>query len=176
MFDKKKSDPFKKKRPILIVRNILLVAVIVFFVIFIVYFSGLIRKDCKTDLNCFNTKAYECKSAKVQTLVNDNTYEFVIFGPSGDTCVVKTTLVTMASGVPLDIKEKLEGKSMTCYIPRDMLKEQSVIEVKNVIDYCTGPLKESLYEVLLQKMYTLIVQNLGQIVADVKSQVIESPL
>lgn len=167
----KKSLP-GKKRTLVTVRNVLLILVIVFFIVFLIFFSGIVKKDCKDDLNCFNSKAYACKAAKVQTHINNNVYEFNIYGPSSNTCVIRATLVQMAQSVPLENREKLEGKEMTCRIPRSILKEQSIVEIKNIIDYCSGPLKEGLYEVLIDKMYSLIIQNLDAITKDVRKELI----
>ena len=172
MISKGKPSHPEKKKTLVTIRNVLLVLVVIFFIVFLVFFSGIIRKDCKNDLDCFNSKAYACKAAKVNTLINDNVYEFTIYGPSSNTCVIHTTLVKMADGVPLETREKLEGKDMTCHIPRSILKEQSIVEVNGIIDYCSGPLKEALYEVLIEKMYALIIQNFNDITKDVKAELI----
>ena len=41
--------------------------------------------------------------------------------------------------------------------------------MNNIIQYCTGPLKESLYELIVKRMYELIIVNLGEIAEEAKN-------
>ena len=166
----KAGDSKTSKPKWLTVRNYLLVVAIIIFLFFLIFFSGLIKKNCHSDVICFNSQAYACKSSTVQATINNNLYQFTIYGPSQNNCVIESKLVAMAKGTPQDIVSKIEGKSMICKIPRSILRERSIVDINNVVDYCSGPLKEGLYEILLNRMYTLIVQNLGQILGDVKKE------
>lgn len=165
-----------KRTSFLIIRNYILIIVILLSLLYLIFLSGLIKKNCDDDINCFNSKAYSCKAAAVKTAINNNLYKFVIYGPSSDRCVIRSTMLSVASGISQEIVEKLEGKSMICNIPKNLLKKESIIEIQNLISYCSGELKEGLYEVLLDKMYTLIVQNLGAIIENINTEALNADL
>ena len=66
-------------------------------------------------------------------------------------------------GTPSEHITLLEGKSMTCTIPKSEMKKQDVLNMENIMPYCTGPLKESLYQLIVKRMYELIIVNLKEI-------------
>lgn len=72
----------------------------------------------------------------------------------------------MAIGTDLDVKTLLEGKSMTCKIPKSKLSEIELDNMKDLLNYCTGPLKEGMYELLLKRMYALVVSQMSNIVKE----------
>ncbi|MEK6940508.1 MAG: hypothetical protein AABW49_01255 [Nanoarchaeota archaeon] len=165
-----------KRTSFLTIRNYVLITVILLSLLYLIFLSGLIKKNCGDDINCFNSKAYSCKAAAVKTAINNNLYKFVIFGPSGDRCVIRSTMLSVANGISQETVEKLEGRSMICNVPKNLLKKEPITEMQNLISYCSGDLKEGLYEVLLDKMYTLIVQNLGTIIANINTEALNADL
>lgn len=66
-------------------------------------------------------------------------------------------------GSELALRASLEGKSMTCTIQRSRLQEQSFSDMDDLAEFCTGPLKEAMYEMIVQRMYALVISNLGNI-------------
>ena len=52
---------------------------------------------------------------------------------------------------------------MKCIIPKDELRKLNLLETDKVINYCTGPLKEGLYQLMVKRMYELVITNLGEI-------------
>ena len=76
----------------------------------------------------------------------------------------------MGVGTPIELIDLFEGKSMECKIPIDKIKEIHINKMENVINYCTGPLKESIYELIIKKLYGLVVQNIGEILKEVDKE------
>lgn len=119
-------------------------------------------KNCVNDDSCFNNYANKCSKAKVVTTNNDNKYSYEILGSKGSNCIVMVTLLNLSDSQPNDMKLALEGRSMSCAIARNDLSEgKSIKDIKNLNDYCTGSLKEAILQVTLDKMYSIIVKNIG---------------
>ena len=57
---------------------------------------------------------------------------------------------------------------MSCKIPKTLLAETNLDDLDNILQYCTGELKEGILELIIQKMYTLIIDNLDEIVQQSK--------
>ena len=49
------------------------------------------------------------------------------------------------------------------------MRKLEILEMNNIMQYCTGPLKESLYELIIKRMYELIIVNLGEIAEEAKN-------
>ena len=58
---------------------------------------------------------------------------------------------------------------MTCKIPKKQLPNTNLIEMNNIMEYCSGPLKESLYELIIKRMYELVIINLAEIAEQAES-------
>ncbi|MDD5254287.1 MAG: hypothetical protein PHG05_04300 [Candidatus Nanoarchaeia archaeon] len=141
---------------------------IIIFLVWLIFFSGFFKKDCKQSEDCFNERLMECQGTKYTAIKNGNIYNYVIEGRKKDSCVLTIELTRMAVGTDLRLRGKLEGKDMKCYVPKDKLNE--IKEVEGMINYCSGTLKEGIYEVMIEKLYGLLIQNLGDIVGEVKKQ------
>ncbi|MDO8555818.1 MAG: hypothetical protein Q7R96_01435 [Nanoarchaeota archaeon] len=129
----------------------------------VVYTSGFIKKDCGRDKLCFKAQLQDCKTAKLITIKNDNVYSYTIDSSFGNTCTFNVKMERIALGSDPAFRERLEGRSMQCNIPRT---ETSTIDPDNFnsfIDYCSGEFKEGLYELVIQRMYTLVVKELSGI-------------
>ncbi|MDD5331890.1 MAG: hypothetical protein PHE43_03685 [Candidatus Nanoarchaeia archaeon] len=157
-----------KKRIEISFNKLVLGILILVVLIWLIFFSGFFKKNCEQDETCFNERLLECKSTKFVAVRNGNIYDYVIEGSKRDSCVLNIELRKMAIGTDLKLKEKLEGKSMICYVPKDKLDE--VKDIEGLVNYCSGGLKEGIYEVMIEKLYGLLVQNLGDIVGEVKKQ------
>jgi len=59
-----------------------------------------------------------------------------------------------------ETKTNFEGKSMKCLVPTNEISEKSINEMENTLSYCTGPLKEAIYEVIIKRMYSYFVKNI----------------
>ncbi len=145
----------KKRRNLLLVCGVVLVLVVL--VLIFIYFP----KNCKSNEECFNFKASQCSRAKASLLKNDNVLEYKILGKRGDDCVVRVIMKKVSGRQSDAIKLALEGKSMNCAIPKTLLQDKGLNQINNVYDYCTGSLKETFLDITLQKMYDLVVRNIG---------------
>ena len=129
------------------------------------YYTGYFRKDCGQDKTCFQSYVQECKPAQVAVLRNNNAYLYAVGNQLGKSCEIKITSLRIDAGAPPEFKN-LEGKEMSCKIPKTELEKTNLDAFDNLLSYCHGPLKEALYEVIIQRMYTLVVSQLGDIVKE----------
>lgn len=136
------------------------VGVLALLLIIILIFVGL-PKNCKTDEECFDLKAAKCGRVKVTLLKDDNQFAYSVIGKRGEDCVVKITMEKVSERQSEGLKVALQGKSMNCAIPRSLIQEKGINRIENIYDYCTGPLKEAFLDVTLQKMYDLVIRNIG---------------
>lgn len=141
-------------------RTKIIVGVVVLIVLAALIFLGL-PKNCKTNEECFNSKASKCSKVKVTLLKNDNYLNYYVLGESKDNCIVKVTMEKVSVKQSDELKASLQGKKMECSVPISILQERGLNQVENIYDYCTGPLKEAFLDITLQKMYDLVVKNLG---------------
>ena len=58
---------------------------------------------------------------------------------------------------------------MKCDIPRKVLKEKDLLKMDEIMPYCSGELKEALYELIVKRMYELIILNLGEIAEEAEN-------
>ncbi len=136
-------------------------------VLFAAYQLGAFKKTCRDDA-CFNNALAKCSYAKFLATKNLNYYLYTIQGTSKDTCKVEATLRKMAVGTPPDKIEQFEGKGMTCYVPKKDIAKMTSFEFENMLPNCTGQLKEAMYQLMIEKLYTIIIQNMGDIVGAVE--------
>jgi len=124
-------------------------------------------KNCNSDDICFNKAAAKCSIAKVVTFSNDNKYNYEILGKKKENCIIEATLLNLSNNQPKDLRDALNGRSMKCSIPVEILRNKPVKDIENLNDYCNGPLKEVILEITIEKMYDLIVRNLGKISTEI---------
>ncbi len=147
-----------KENPILI---LIIFFIILAFVIFLLY-----PKDCKIDKSCFDKRFEKCKTAKFTEIKENNFYEYRIFGKEKRECVFEVRLLRLEPGADVTVKALLENKAMKCRIPINTFK--NLEQIDNMVNFCHGELKESIYTLLVKRMYGAIVRNLGQIVEETK--------
>ena len=150
-----------------IVANVILVIVIAAIVLVgVLIFST--PKNCGTDEACFRAAAENCKLAKLTSFKGENTFSYEIRGSRGNNCLVTVEIIKISDGASVDLKQAFEGKNMICNIPRQQFTDTSITEIDNIIDYCTGPLKEAMLEVMIKELYSIIANNLGSIVIELE--------
>ncbi len=130
--------------------------VIVLFLLLVFFLFGI--DDCGSDESCFNEKFSNCERAKYVTEDEGNIFEYKIRGEKSSGCVVIVKVVEVSEYADQEIKDLFNGKSMTCTVPKN--QEFNI----DALSYCTGPLKESMYELIIQKMYGVLAQSLGDII------------
>ncbi len=125
-------------------------------------------KDCEKSGDCFDKMAAKCWPAKMFKINEDNMYKYTIKGRGLRSCVVEVENVQMALGTSVEMVERFEGKSMRCEVPLKVLDSTKFSELPELITYCHGDLKEAIYELIIERMYGLIISNLGDISSEVE--------
>ena len=105
-------------------------------------------KNCKDNEECFNSASSICKKAKANLLKDEDVYNYYIRGKKDDNCVVKITMLQVSEKKSLSMKEGLEGRYMDCAVPMKLMSEKPINKMSEINDYCTGPLKEAILEIL----------------------------
>jgi hypothetical protein len=131
------------------------ILLIVLFAIAVFYHSY--EFDCGESKSCYDRHMETCKRTKLTTYDEGSTFIYQIERSQGGNCVVEITLASMAEEADQDSQLLFEGKSMTCAIPKGTTFNAETLP------YCTGPLKEAIYELTIQKMYNILAQSLGDI-------------
>ncbi|MFH2105960.1 MAG: hypothetical protein ABII22_01760 [Candidatus Micrarchaeota archaeon] len=100
--------------------------------------SGPQMKDCGTDSACFEEAAKTCSPAKVKSVEEGMEVEGTLKGIEGNNCIISLKIVK-SSTVTI-----LEGKEMTCKVPKDAMAEKSTDFEGIDPDACTGSLVDLL--------------------------------
>ena len=116
--------------------------------------------DCGESKSCYDRHMESCKRTKLTTYDEGSTFIYQIARSQGGNCIVDITLSSMPEEADEDSQLLFEGKSMTCSIPK------GTEFYTETLPYCTGPLKEAIYELTIQKMYNILAQTLGDIMQD----------
>ncbi|MBS3138023.1 hypothetical protein J4232_06335 [Candidatus Woesearchaeota archaeon] len=132
-------NPLLHKSQLII--GLVLLVVIIFFVFYLKSFSAV---DC-TNEQCFLENANNCNAARYQITVDQIQYEFT----TDNDCNVVKKIVKLSDEEPKEIKELIEGKSMTCSYVKNNFNQELLTTLLSGLDKCTGQLKEGLYEIVL---------------------------
>ncbi len=150
----------RKKKFIFLYFAVLLFILLVIFSYFLLTYP----KACNYDEKCFQENFVNCKRARVYKFSDGNLYEFIIVGKRQGKCGV----VVKAIDIPNpELKEKLENKKMTCLLDTSY----TINEIPEMLDYCTGPLKEALLEIMLKRFYEIFISNLQNITQELEKAV-----
>lgn len=136
--------------------KIALIILIFALIIFSGYFLFFIEGGCM-DSNCFINSMTSCK--KVSWIREDAqaAWRYSIKGDAaGDACDVQVTLLEVKEGTIEG--SKLNGKSMVCTVQ----KTDTQFPEKE-ISQCSGLLKESMQDLIIQRMHNYLLKNVGEI-------------
>ena len=153
-----KNNSIYIKGWILIILVILLAVSIYFY----------IPKNCKNDEACYAKYAQTCSKAKVGTYKEGNLFNYEIKGKQSNNCIFSIKMEKMKEGSNQQLVELLEGRQMLCQVPLDKFKEKPLLEIKDSTDYCSGPLKEAMLQLTIERLYSVIISNLGNITAELR--------
>lgn len=151
------------------------VLLLILFVLLVAYVVLSIPKNCREDKTCFNEAFKVCKPAKMITTESGNIYSYKILGKTSNKCVVDIKILSVNPETSQDTKILFEGKSMRCEIPKEKYSVLNLDKIDNTLDYCTGPLKESIYQLMVDRMYNLVVRQLGGITTEIQG-ILSNPL
>jgi len=105
---------------------------------------------------CFYDYLTNCKRNSYLRETTDTVMDYRILGKENGKCKVDVTLVQIKRGAAeLSV---LENKGMTCHIPLGVQ-----IDPESNIQDCHGLLKEEIQTIIIQRMHSQIVENLGKI-------------
>jgi hypothetical protein len=142
---------FKKRR------NQIIAGVIIVLALFLIWINFLFVKNCEDNI-CFYDSLRNCERAKFISYSNI-TFEYIILRASGKNCAVNVKLLDAA--LPERDLGKIRSQEMKCYLPYGM-----IISPETDLSLCSGKLKESFQNLIINKLHTYIVQNLGEINAN----------
>ena len=110
---------------------------------------------CK-DFTCFQSYMTKCKPASFLNEEPQASWQYLIRGTGKKSCEIQVTLLSAKEG-DLGLRE-YEGASMICFYPIG----NAGYPEKNLAA-CHGPLKEGLQQIVIEKLYRLIRDNLGDL-------------
>lgn len=139
-----------------------LLALIIFIGVAVLLFY---EQDCKFDKECFDESFSSCKKAKIHIVEEGNIFEYRIAGSRANNCIVKVAMIEVDKDSRQEVIDAFQGKTMTCSIPRS-----DTFETEEVLQYCSGPLKEAILELIIQKMYNILAENLGDIISQLQTK------
>ena len=119
-----------------------------------VYLTFYTAPVCNT-YECFQGHMSECSRGSYINEAPEASWGYQIIAKQSDSCQIEVTLLQAKKG-DLGI-DKLNGETMICSYPLGV----SAYPEKN-LDVCSGKLKEDLQSLLINKLYTYILDNLGQ--------------
>lgn len=144
----------------------LLVMLIIFIFFYLYATSPSFKKICYDD-SCFVQSLQICEKVIYTPSKAGNIWRYEILRQESGTCVVDVKNIVLASS---DTKVKnVQGKSMICAVPLDLVGSYTKIEQR--IEFCSGPLKEELQSVIIDKLYDYVIQNLGPIAKSIKESI-----
>lgn len=119
-----------------------------------VWFLFFSYDDCANQ-SCFDANLKDCDKTKFVG-GNDMVFEYVIEGTNSGECEVQVELLQGELNNADSLK--LEGQTMTCMLPLG-----AVVMPESDISVCHGLLKEGLQDLVIRKLHTYLVQNLGRL-------------
>ena len=108
------------------------------------------------NFECFQKSMRNCDRVK---FVNDGpeaTWKYEIISEERSNCGIEVTFLQPKAG-DLEL-DTLSGESMICTFPKG-----STVYPEKGLDRCTGSLKEGLQKIIIKKLHTYIIENLGEI-------------
>ena len=148
----------------------IIIVVIILVILFLVLYTK-VEKNCKNDETCFNSATSICRPAKLTIEKEGSTFLYKIKGPEKDDCIISIKIQELNPSYPLETVQLLENKEMECSIPKAQLVNSDFTDKESIIDYCEGPLKTAMYELMIKRMYSVLAQNMGPILSEIENVV-----
>jgi len=133
---------------------------LVILIIIAVYFTFFFSYTCG-DLSCFQAHQKQCART---SFIKDNeeiTWKYFIKGQESGRCVVNAEVLKVKTGAVENTQ--LVGKDMDCSLPLE-----STVAPESDISRCHGLLKEEMQSMIIQKLHAYILDNLGEIGAELE--------
>ena len=100
------------------------------------------EEDC-SNKECFALKAENCNKAEFERLEDGSTFKY-----ETNNCQFVKTALKINPSEPENIKQLLEGKSLTCSYAKGQFEIDWINTLTLQLDKCQGPLKDSLIKLL----------------------------
>ncbi len=136
------------------VLKFIIIVAIFLAVITAVYYAFFYSVTCLNQ-ECFMEKLASCRRANWVNEAEEASWSYSIEGKS-EKCEVEVKLLVIKKG-EIDMGD-IEGKSMTCYLPVGLITSPE----QNLED-CKGELKENLQDLIIKRMHSYILKNVGEI-------------
>jgi len=137
--------------------NFKVITIITLIVVMIVASSYILyRPKTCTSPECFLDSMQSCSKATYINEEPEASWRYQIEGTSNGQCKINVKLLLAKKG-ELGI-EKLTGLEMNCFYTKGF----SAYPEKD-LGKCTGKLKEELQTIIINKLHSYIIENLGQI-------------
>ena len=136
----------------LLVSLVVVLLILIIAGIYLYYFHNNLCRD----FECFQSEMKKCSKATYISEEPEASWLYTIKGLQGGECVVNVELIQAKKG-DLGI-DSLAGYGMDCSYPKGVATYP-----EKQIENCHGRLKEELQGVMIKKLHTYILQNLGKI-------------
>lgn len=154
---KSKKSSVKKKFDVSVVVKFVFVGVVLGLIGFWIFYNFIYYIDCSSS-ECFDLHYGNCE--RVRFVREGNlTFEYFVVGMREEKCAVDVTLLD--GELTNQELKRLRKKEMRCFMGVGSLEEP-----QKDIDVCTGPLKEEMQEIIIEKLHKYIAQNLERINED----------
>ena len=120
-----------------------------------IYYIILYSTGCSTE-DCFSNALVKCRRTTYLKNSPETITEYKILRKDGKACEVNVKLIQLKQGSAE--LAPLEGKDMTCQTPLG-----TYMKPEENIKNCHGLLKEGIQEIMIQRMHSELVENIGQI-------------
>lgn len=144
----------KHLKKILIISTALVL--ILFIAVSIYYFVYINKPLLSPDMSSFQNSMTKCTRAEYFNEEEEASWNYKIMKKQKDSCIIEVKLLQAKQG-ELELT-KLEGQTMTCTYSLGIVTTPG----KELAD-CTGKLKESLQEIIIKRLHTTVIENLGVI-------------
>jgi hypothetical protein len=135
--------------------NVILLAIVLILLIALVYYFYFSPKKCN-DESCFTSSLARCDKSTYTQDKSSEVIRYDIKGARDWQCEIQVQVQQIKTG-PAELRI-IEGKNMLCLIPLGSIVDP-VRDLKN----CHGLLKEEIQDIMIQRLHSQIIENLGQI-------------
>jgi len=149
---KKEKRGYNVKTEVL---KFVVIAAVFLLIIIAVYYSFFYSVTCLNQ-ECFMRNLVSCKRASWINEAESASWAYNIKGKQTGQCEIEVKLLVIKKGA-IDMGG-IEGKSMNCYLPVGLIASPE----QNLED-CKGKLKEELQNLIIKRMHSYILENLGEI-------------
>jgi hypothetical protein len=120
-----------------------------------IYFTFYYAYKCDT-LGCYVSHQEDCSRTTFIKDSEDTTWKYFITGKQDGKCKILVEVLVVKAGSA--DKQRLEGTTMECLLPIG-----NTASPEGDISKCHGVLKEEMQNLIIQKLHTYVVENLGEI-------------